>query len=107
MIGANPPEHDKMAKVFSLNKWREQQLHKPSLKSYQSFLAILTSGQLLLEVRALMEEIKFRTLEQFEIMKGEVLIKEISVRLSSDCVAIKEQVDKFQRELHSKLDINN
>ena len=107
MSEASPSEHNKVAKVFSLIKWREQQLHRPSLKSYQNFLTLLTSGQLLLEVRALMEEIKFRTLEQFEIMKGEVLIKEISVRLSSDGIALKEQVDKFQRELHSKLDINN
>lgn len=98
-----PPDSENKANVFSLASWRDKKIYRPSLKSYQSYLRLLTSGQLLSEVKILVEEFRNRTLGQLEFSKGELLIQEMGVRISSESAPLKAHVEKMTRELRERM----
>lgn len=98
----NPDSAD-MANVFSLASWRDKKINRPSLKSYQSYLRLLTSGQLLSEVKILVEEFRNRSLGQLEFSKGELLIQEMGARLSSESTQLKAHVEMMTNELRERM----
>lgn len=103
MATERPPETEHRANVFSLASWRDKKINRPSLKSYQSYLRLLTSGQLLSEVKILIEEFRNRTLGRLEFSKGEMLLQEMGLRFSSESVLLKGQVERMTRELREKM----